>query len=145
LLLLLILLVLGFYAREFRTVQAQGEAAAVQTTLGALRTALLIDHLAGAVDGTATIRAAQPNPFLRLDQLPANYAGVRDPRPGQLQQAGTWVFDAQCRCIGYEPLYPRDLNTPADAPALWFRISTPPGPLHLSALQGYVWQGQRLQ
>jgi hypothetical protein len=144
LLLLIILLVVGFYARAFRAVQAQGEAAAVKTTLGALRTALLFDHLKAAVDGTAATRAAQANPFLLLDPKPANYAGERTPS-GPLQLAGTWVFDVTCRCIGYQPLYPLDLNTPEDAPALWFRISTPSGPLQLRAVQRYVWQGQVLE
>lgn len=145
LLLIVVLLVAGFYVREFRFVQGQGEAAAVKTTLGALRTALLMDHLKGVVDGTAAARPAQANPFALLAQLPANYAGVRDrhtaPAP---QQAGSWVFDADCHCIGYLPLYPQGLNTPTDAPALWFRVSKPPGPLQIRAMQHYVWQGQVL-
>lgn len=145
LLLLVILLVVGFYAREFRSVQAQAEVAAVKTTLGALRTALLINHLKAVVDGTAGNQLPQANPFLLLEPLPAHYAGERRSDAGSLQQSGTWVFDAACRCIGYEPLYPLDLNTPQDAPALWFRISPPPGPLQLRPVQRYVWQGQVLE
>lgn len=151
LLLIIVVLVAGYYVREFRFVQGQGEAAAVKTTLGALRTALLIDHLKGVVDGTPPGRPVQANPFLLLDHVPANYAGALGRRTVQVQQeqqerpvqqAGTWVFDADCHCIGYWPLYPQGLNTPTDAPALWFRISKPPGPLQIRAMQRYVWQGQ---
>lgn len=145
LLLLAILLLCGYYAREFRAVQAQGEAAAVKTTLGALRTALLIDHLHSVVDGTQSRRSPPTNPFLLLDHVPGNYAGVIKSGTGHEQVAGTWVFDAICACIGYAPMYPRDLNTPQDAPALWFRISAAPAPPQIHALQAYVWQGQTLE
>ncbi len=142
LLLLVIVLVAGWYVQAFRVVQAQGEAAAVKTTLGALRTALLIDYLKGVAEGAPAARPVSANPFLLLDRVPPNYAGQHG-QSGQPQTAGTWVFDAQCRCIGYEPLYPQGLNTPADAPGLWFRISAKP-PLQIQALQAYRWLDETL-
>ena len=144
LLLLIILSAAGFYVREFRLVQAQGEVAAVKTTLGALRTALLIDHLKSLVDGTAGTAAVQRNPFLLLDHAPVNYAGVLAGGAARVLQPGTWVFDSICSCIGYEPLYPQDLSTPVDAPGLWWRVSTEAPPLQIHALQRYVWLGQVL-
>lgn len=144
LLLLVILVVAGMFARQFRNVQAQGELAAVKTTLGALRTALLLDHLKGVVDGTNASRPVQRNPFLLLAPVPANYAGALASAKGQGFKPGTWVFDTFCNCIGYEPLFPQALDMPSDAPAVWFRVSAPPGPLQIRAMQAYLWQGQVL-
>ena len=144
LLLLVILVVAGLFVRQFRNVQAQAERAAVQTTLGALRTALLLDHLKGVVDGANASRSVQRNPFLLLAPVPANYAGALASAKGQGLKPGTWVFDAFCNCIGYEPLFPQALAMPTDAPAMWFRVSAPPGPLQIQAMQAYRWQGQLL-
>jgi hypothetical protein len=145
LILVVVLLASGFFVREFRFVQGQGELAAVKTTLGALRTALLLDHLKRAVDGKADTAALQRNPFLLLAPVPANYAGALSSMQGQVPQPGSWVFDAYCHCIGYEPLYPQALATQSDAPAVWFRVSAPPGPLQITAMQSYFWLGQPLE
>ena len=134
LLAVLLVLVVAF-GREFRVVQGQGELAAIKTTLGALRTALVIDHLHAATSGRQAVAQPQRNPFLVLDHAPANYAGVLGAVKPDAIPPGNWVFDAYCNCIGYEPLY-------ADAPMLWFRVSAPPGPLQISPLQIYKWQGQ---
>jgi hypothetical protein len=142
LLLLVILVVAGVFVRQFRYVQGQGELAAVKTTLGALRTALLLDHLKRAVEDPAALRPVQRNPFLLLEPVPANYAGALASAKGQGLRPGSWVFDAFCNCIGYEPLYPQALDLPSDAPALWFRVSAPPGPLQIQAMQTTLWQGQ---
>jgi hypothetical protein len=143
--LLVVLLVAAYFGREFRYVQGQAELAAVKTTLGALRTALLLDHLKNAAEGASPASAVQTNPFLLLATVPANYSGVLSEAKGKPLRPGTWVFDAYCRCIGYEPLYAYALNTPADAGGLWFRVSAPPGPLQISAMQAYRWQDQVLE
>jgi hypothetical protein len=143
--LLIIMLVTAYFGREFRNVQAQGELAAVKTTLGALRTALLLDHLKRAIEGTEQTSPVQTNPFLLLAPVPVNYAGVLSENQAKLLKPGTWVFDAYCRCIGYEPLYSYALNTAADTSGVWFRISAPPGPLQITAMQSYRWQDQRLE
>jgi hypothetical protein len=145
LLLLVILVVAAVFVRQFRYVQGQGELAALKTTLGALRTALLLDHLKQAVDDPAGLRPVQRNPFLLLAPVPANYAGALASAKGQGLRPGTWVFDAYCHCIGYEPLYPYALDLASDAPTLWFRISAPPGPLQIQAMQTTLWQGQPLE
>lgn len=142
-LLLLALALIGVFGQQFRSVQGQGELAAIQSTLGALRTALVIDHLQSAVAGNKAVVPPQRNPFLVLGRLPSNYAGVL----GAVTKAGAippgnWVFDAYCNCIGYEPLYAYALEEAGDAPMLWFRVSAPPGPLQIAPMQAYRWQGQ---
>jgi hypothetical protein len=139
-----ILVMSGYFLREFRLVQAQGEMAAVQSTLGSLRTALLFDFLRREASHTSAEVPMQRNPFLLLDHLPGNYAGVLDSSKGRLLQGGTWVFDAYCICIGYEPLNTQGLSTPENAPTLWFRIGAPPGPLQINPAQNYHWAGQLL-
>jgi hypothetical protein len=138
---LVILVMTGVFGRQFRTVQGQGELAALKTTLGALRTALVIDHLKNTVDGQ-TRAPVQRNPFLLLDHVPSNYFGTLASLKGQPLPPGNWVFDGYCNCIGYEPLYPQSLENPGDAPTVWFRISAPPGPLQITPVQEYMWQGE---
>ena len=59
----IVLLVLLF-ARQVRVIQGQGELAAVKSTLGALRTALVLDHLRQNVQsGKAPVGFTQRNPF----------------------------------------------------------------------------------
>jgi hypothetical protein len=142
LLVVVVLGVVGFLGREFRVVQGMGELAAIKTTLGALRTALVIDHLkTHAIDGKPAEKT-QGNPFLLLDHVPANYAGLLGDLKGQPLPQGGWVFDAYCRCIGYEPLYPQSLENGSESSTVWFRISPPPGPLKISPVQDYIWLGE---
>ncbi len=141
-LLAVVLVLIGVFGREFRFVQGQGELAAIKTTLGALRTALVIDHLHATTAGHQAVAQPQRNPFLVLDHAPTNYAGVLGAVKADAIPPGNWVFDAFCNCIGYEPLYSHALEEAGDAPMLWFRVSAPPGPLQISPLQIYKWQGQ---
>jgi hypothetical protein len=142
LMLIVILAVMGYFFREFRMVQAQGELAAVKTTLGSLRTSLLFDFLKRQAERTDAAVPMQRNPFLLLDHLPGNYSGALASAKGQVMQPGSWVFDSYCNCIGYEPQYPYGMSTPEDARAIWFRISPPPGPLQINPMQNYQWAGQ---
>ncbi len=142
LMLLVMLLVASYFGREFRNVQSQGEIAAVKTTLGALRTALILDHLKAAIEGKEKTLTPQINPFLLMSPVPPNYAGVLSESKVKVVRPGTWVYDAYCRCIGYEPLYPYGLNTGDNTAGLWFQISAPPGPLKIAAMHAYRWQDQ---
>ena len=140
-----VMVLVGAFGREFRLVQGQGELAAIKTTLGALRTALAIDHVYLAATGKNARVQPQRNPFLVLDHVPANYAGVLGAViTADAVPPGNWVFDTYCNCIGYEPLYPHALDDASDAPMLWFRVSAPPGPLQIAPLQNYRWQGQTI-
>lgn len=143
LLVVTILVLIGVFGQQFRVVQAQGELAAIKSTVGALRTALVIDHLKHAVGpGPQFVGISQRNPFLVLDHIPANYAGVLIELNAEAVPPGNWVFDSFCHCVGYQPMYPYALDGARDAAMVWFRVSDPPGPLQITPLQAYRWQGE---
>lgn len=165
-LLALILAVVAAGYFQTQRLRGQAELARLQSTLGALRTALVVAHLeravqppqtpqvskaqAGQADGTS---AAEPsvlppvsrNPFLALARLPPNYLGESTPLALVDLPGGNWMFDSACQCIGYKPSEIGWLEAPADAVALWFQVSAPPGPLQITARQPYVWMGQTVQ
>lgn len=145
LLAIVILVLMGIFGQQIRFVQAQAELAAIKTTLGALRTALVIDHMqAAAIHKTKAVASPQRNPFLLLEHPPGNYAGVLGSLKVDTVPAGNWVFDAYCHCIGYGPMYPYALEGGGDDPMLWFRVSAPPGPLTITPLYAYRWQAERV-
>jgi hypothetical protein len=142
--LLTVLVVL--FMKYMREVQAQGEYAAVRTTLGTLRTSLVIDYLkrhanpaTGASDGKAP-----GSPFELLARRPTNYAGIVIDRNVQNVPVGSWVFDPVCPCVGYRPLNDGWLDSPSGEPMAWYRLSGAPGPLQLTAREQYRWQNQIL-
>ena len=142
----LLVLVLGVVAWAFghqvRVVQGMGERAAVQSTLGAVRTALVIDHMQAGVRPTGPGNVLrQNNPFLLLRSIPANYAGNTTRADMEAVAPGSWVFDPDCVCIGYRLLYPQWLESPADAEGVWFRIESTAGPMQVTPLERYLWQG----
>ncbi|MDR7306972.1 hypothetical protein [Rhodoferax saidenbachensis] len=131
---------------QLREVRGQAELAQIKNTLGALRTALVLEHLA-AVAGNRSNAApsaalAQRNPFLALATLPANYAGLADAEALAALPGGSWVFDPDCTCVGYHPMETDRLESPLGAQALWFQVSKPPGPLQITSQMSYVWMGQ---
>jgi len=132
------------FMQRMREVQAQGEYAAVRTTLGALRTALVIDHLQRSLSATgvtsATAATQQSNPFELLERRPANYAGVGQWGQTRGVRPGSWVYDPACACIGYMPLNDGWLDTPTGEPMAWYQLSGAPGPLQLKAMGRYLWQ-----
>ncbi len=143
--LVLMLVFLGAMVRQVRVVQGQGELAAVKSTLGALRTALVIDHLQQAVHVTKpTVAEQQRNPFMLLKEVPANYAGEFGASQIETVVPGSWVFDPDCRCVGYLLSQPQWLDNPTYTQALWFQLSSAPGPLQITAIDAYIWQGQAL-
>jgi hypothetical protein len=129
--------------QQSHALQAQAELAAVQSTLGALRTSLVIEHLQKAVHtDQGVVAGLQQNPFLVLRSLPANYAGEVARADIAGMSAGSWVFDRECVCIGYLPLNPGSLEPSTDPAVLWYRVGGAPGPLQITAEQAYLWQGQ---
>ena len=140
---LVLVALIWVFGRQVRAVQSQSERAAVQSTVGVLRTALVVDHVTQQARGAAN-RAAPLNPFLLLKTVPTNFAGVGSMADADAMVLGAWVFDAECACIGYRLLYPEALDAPEGAQAVWFRIGGPAGALQIQPLTRYVWQGQVL-
>jgi len=142
---LVILLLVWVFARQMRVLQGQAELSAVKTTLAALRTALVIDHLRKSAATEDTAALAQHNPFELLQIYPLNYIGEMNPEQAALAPAGTWVFDPDCVCVGYQPIWGEWLDSTSGALMPWFRISAVPGSfLQLTAKENYRWQGQAL-
>ncbi|WP_296509992.1 hypothetical protein [Rhodoferax sp.] len=137
--------------RYGQQVRAQTERAAVQSTLGALRTALVLDYVNSMLPQRK--RAAEPvrgvpitpNPFAMLQQPAANYAGEVPAALLQEVAPGRWVFDKGCGCIGYKPLEPDGLDAPAGAQAVWFMVEGTAAAYQLRPIQAYVWGGLPLE
>ena len=141
----LVVVLVGIFGHYVRLIRGQGERAAVVSTLGALRTALVIDHLQRAANPGSTGQPLERvNPFLALQTLPLNYGGEMSVTQALLAPAGSWVFDPQCACIGYVPQDPEWHSAAAGAAVLWFKVSSGPGPRALTAQAPYVWQGTEL-
>ena len=131
------------FVRQVRVVQGQGELAAVKSTLGALRTALVIDHLHKSVSlGTGLVASAQRNPFELLQRRPVNYLGEMTRDGAEMAPAGSWVFDAVCACVGYRPIYVQWFDSPSGDVMAWYQVSGAPGPFQLTAKEAYIWQDQ---
>jgi hypothetical protein len=129
-------------ARQVREIRGQGELAAVRSTLGALRTALAIDHLQkNVMDGSSSVASTQRNPFDSLQRHPANYVGEMTPAQAVAAPAGSWVFDPVCACVGYVPTDVQWFDSPSGEAMAWYQLRGAPGPLQLVAKEAYVWQG----
>jgi hypothetical protein len=138
-----LVLVLVVLDSRMQALQAEVEVAAVRSTLGALRTALVLDHLQRQLHPQNTPQ--ERNPFLLLAQIPANYAGPQTPQTVPGEQPGMWLFDASCQCVGYTPAYAQWQSTSGRAGVVWFRVSAPPGPLQIAAASRYTWQDEVLE
>lgn len=131
--------VFGYYAQR---VHSQAERAAVLSALGALRTALVLEHLHTTVrNAPATQMTPATNPFDALAQRPATYAGTVTGRDVAAVAPGQWVFDADCACIGYKPLYLDWLQSNERLQALWFQRRGRGSATLLVPLDRYVWDG----
>lgn len=131
------------FAREVRVIKGQGELAAIKSTLGALRTALVVDHLQNKVmTGSSLVALAQRNPFELLQRQPANYAGEVTLAQAAAAPPGSWVFDPLCVCIGYIPTDSQWFDSPSGEAMAWYQLRGAPGPLQLVAKEAYIWQGR---
>lgn len=131
--------------RQVRVVQAQGELAAIKSTLGALRTALVIEHLQKSLaTADAAVVSSPTNPFELLQRRPANYLGEMNQERARDAPPGSWVFDPGCGCVGYLPLYARWFESSSGDSLVWFRLIGAPGPWQLAAKESYTWQGTAL-
>ena len=140
---LVVLAIGGGFGQQYRSLQGQAEFAMVQSTMGSLRTALVLDFVQRRVQGKPEdVAQVQRNPFKLLQGAPANYAGEFSMAQVAEVTPGDWVFDAACVCIGYRPLNPQWLEPSADPAVLWFRVSGAVGPMQLTAMHAYRWQGQ---
>ncbi len=150
---LVLVALISVFGHQVRAVQIQAERAAVQTTVGALRTALVLSHVmvqiapdaADALQGRgdATLSPGLvPNPFLLLKALPPNFAGSFAMDHADAMPLGAWAFDADCGCVGYRLLYPDALEVPPGAQAVWFRVEKAGAVFQMVPLTPYVWQGQ---
>ena len=137
---LMLLLVFGWYVQ---VVQAQAERAAFRATLGALRTALVIDHLRKSVASTqAVVVSTQQNPFKLLERSPPNYRGEMALPTASAQARGNWVFDADCSCAAYFALDVKGIDSPSGDGLLKYRVEGAPGVLRLTPAARYVWRGE---
>ncbi|MDH4451488.1 MAG: hypothetical protein QE265_13010 [Rhodoferax sp.] len=131
------------------SVRSDAERVALQSSLAALRTALVVDDMrrAAARAGSAPVADAPGprNPFDLLERRPANYAG--ESSAGRLPEVtgGSWVFDRGCACVGYKPHDEEALESPAGAQALWFSLQDASAGTQLRAMQAYVWRGHRIE
>ena len=138
-----VLLVLaGALAHHVIDIRGQGERAAVLSTLGAIRTSLVIDHLQRASKGAAAGKEiTSANPFLTLQYLPPNYRGeMAVPKALELPP-GSWMYDPQNLSIGYMPQDSQWYDANSGTRILWFRTDFGPGPRVLIPLAPYVWRG----
>ena len=127
--------------QQARELQGQAEVAAVKTTLGALRTAMVIAHVQKALPRHAPVQQST-NPFETLSQVPVNYAGLAGPNDLERIAPGSWMFDPACQCVGYRPMDEAGLDSPRGALALWFKLGGPGESVGITAAQTYVWRGQ---
>jgi hypothetical protein len=139
-----VIVVLGVvFARQVRAVQGQAELAAVKSTLGALRTAFVIDYSRKHTKaGTSALVPTQLNPFELLENNPVNYRGAMTAVEAAKAPMSGWVFDPVCVCVGYLPLDDLWFDSPSGDVMAWYQVSGAPGPLQLTAKEAYVWQGK---
>jgi hypothetical protein len=141
----LVMIVLVF-VHKMRAIEGQTELSAIKTTLAALRTSFVLDHLRkSATSEDTAVELAQHNPFELLQRYPPNYIGEMTPEQAELAPSGSWVFDPGCVCVGYLPIWGQWFDSPSGNLMVWFRVSAAPGPfLQLTAKENYRWQGEVL-
>lgn len=145
----LLLALMTAFVHYSHFVRGQAELAAIKTTVGALRTALVVEHLRQHVAGTgsaSTQLSAAFNPFDLLQQKPAGYEGlVQRQGAGANVAPGSWVYDAQCPCVGYRPMDDQWFESPVDDAVLWFEVTGMPGVLQLVTKEKYRWNNEPVE
>ena len=143
----LIVTLVVVFMHQARVVQRQAELAAVRSTLGALRTALVFQYLQQQTQVAGqTVVIEQRNPFELLQRRPANYAGEIAGHQAADVAPGSWVFDAECVCIGYLPQDTTGFINPSGDAMAWYQVDGALGShLQLTPREAYVWQGERMK
>ena len=137
-----ILLLIIVFLRQARLVQDQAELATVRTTLAAMRTAAVLQHIQGSAGKSDSSTArAQQNPFAALQNPPLNYLGELDVRRLPEDITG-WFFDPACRCVGYARAQTRWFPISDGWQLLLFQVRGGSGPLQLFAMEDYLWRGE---
>lgn len=135
-----------FFGQYSKRVYSQAERAQVLTTLGALRTGMVLGHLHSTVQGNSKAGVKRSaNPFDALDATPPNFGGEVVGRDVASVHPGQWVFDVQCGCVGYKPLYLDWLESQEKLDALWFQQRSLGAIGVLVPLDAYIWHGQRVE
>jgi hypothetical protein len=133
------------FLHQARVLQRQAEFAGIRATLGALRTALVVQHLQAQMPGQSqSVATMQRNPFELLDRRPSNYRGVIQAKDLAMLPTGGWVFEPACGCVGYLPLDGAEFDTASGGNVAWFVVNTAALPYQLQPKETYVWQGQVL-
>jgi hypothetical protein len=136
---------MNLYTYQTTKLQGQAELSAIKMTLGVLRTALVLEHLKNHVSpGHDSDTELQRNPFELLEIRPANYLGEATPAQAAAAAPGSWVFDPECVCVGYRPIYAEWFDSASGSPWAWFLVRGGPDALQISAKETYVWQGEAL-
>ncbi len=137
---LVLLLIFGWYVQ---VVRAQAERAGFRATLGALRTAMVIEYLHRSVTPTqATVVPTQQNPFKLLERSPPNYRGEMALAAGTGMAGGNWVFDPACSCVAYFALDTQGIDSSGGDSMLKYRVEGAPGVMRLTPAARYVWRGE---
>ena len=125
--------------------QRRAELATLKSTVGALRTALVLDHLrVQAAAGPGAVGTTQHNPFGLLQSKPVNYLGEMGLLQAIESAPGSWVFDRECVCIAYLPVDPQWHAAPNGGGLITYRVVTASQVPQLRAMAAYRWQGQLL-
>jgi prepilin-type N-terminal cleavage/methylation domain-containing protein len=96
----------------------EAERTAVQSVMGALRSALYIEF-AGAAARNELRRmdsAGGSNPMLRLAETPPDYVGEFFGPDPAVFDPGTWYFDTRARALVYIVRFPQEFVTPLEGP-----------------------------
>ena len=126
--------------RQYRDLEGQAEYAAIQSVLGSMRTALVLDFLQRRLAAESPHAGPLKNPVLLLQPLPT-YAGDLGMARQSEARPGNWLFDAECVCVGYRPLNPEWLEPAQDFPAIWFQLRDNHGAPELTPMRAYRWHG----
>ena len=140
LLILLLLFIVWAILDKARDVRGAAELSAVQVSLGALRTAIVVDRMGRAAKFDQSSRPVTINPFLLLARLPINYAGemaLDDAVNGALKP-GFWFFDKAQLTVGYRLGNRRLFFSTSGGAMLLFRTAEQE---LLIAHETYVWRG----
>lgn len=140
LMVVLVSVLMVFFVHFAQQTKGQAELAAIKSTVGALRTAFVIEHIrqqARPVSGP--IEPIHLNPFERVQQRPGNYRGEMDAVQAADVPPGSWLFVPSCPCVGYRPLDDQWLNSSSSDPLIWFKVVGMPGVLQLVPREKYRW------